>query len=517
MSRYFRIALATTLLSASALGAGWFFLAHQPEVHVSMETPARRPPSAAELDKAKYEKSLLAVAEAERIADPRQRCLHYPDPPDVAWPPKMIAELCRVTTFEYVSLDDIAQRLAAGDAAGVDKIFNDYAARDRSDPESHGIWFGAIDFLFDNNVPKVDQVVQKWVKAAPNSAHARVARAAFELNRSRYLRGGKWISVTPLQSLEAMNQWTQRAIADLRAAIKLDPQSKSAFQYLILAQRGDAAAVDEAAHQALALDPIDDVTYMAWLQSADPRWDSTPNRVESILAASQPYRDRNPLLTRLDARAEWFRQLECCRNNNRHPNYLAAVRLAPDQLALQSLLDWGASKQSLLLYASQVIRFTPTSRAYLDRREIGSSEIAAYDAARSGGEDLASAERALRLYNAPPGDVAAVLIAQGKPAQAAEEYRKLLSDNPRDIGAIRALIDLDVDSLNRRDEARKFAALLIELEPKAADTWVSVAGVEYEDLTKYCEAVQRYHAANDYPGGFLQHEARCNAAVPGSP
>src|SRR3569623_1953023 len=289
--------------------------------------------------------TLVKIQAAEALTDPRQRCLQYPDLPGTHWDPALIAELCRVNNLDVVTLDQIEKSLAENDAASVDRIFDEYAKRDTSDPAWHGVWFRAFTQIFEINSARVGAVVEKWVKLSPKSANALVARAVYRINRGYELRGPASAHNTPDESIAAMQESIRAGIEDLQAALKLDPRYKPALVELMYASKGNNQAVDVAGTRSLPLDPSDDMTYYVWMGAANPKWGGTAERRQAILDAAQSYRDRYPLLDVLQSRKNWFEQ---SRQSNSPTDYVAIIDKAPENYVLDAAAgDYRAANRIL--------------------------------------------------------------------------------------------------------------------------------------------------------------------------
>ena len=311
--------------------------------------------------KKSFADTLVKIQAAEALTDPRQRCLQYPDLPGTHWDPALIAELCRVNNLDVVTLDQIEKSLAEKDAASVDRIFDEYAKRDTSDPAWHGVWFRAFTQIFEINSARVGAVVEKWVKLSPKSANALVARAVYRINRGYELRGPASAHNTPDESIAAMQESIRAGIEDLQAALKLDPRYKPALVELMYASKGNNQAVDDAGTRALPLDPTDDMTYYVWMGAANPNWGGTAERRQAILDAAQSYRDRYPLLDVLQSRKNWFEQ---SRQSNSPTDYVAIIDKAPENYVLDAAAgDYRAANR--ILFASELIRFQPSAKNYL--------------------------------------------------------------------------------------------------------------------------------------------------------
>jgi tetratricopeptide (TPR) repeat protein len=304
--------------------------------------------------------------------------------------------------------------------------------------------------------------------------------------------------------MAAMRKAMDDAVADLQAALKLDPKCKPAMIELMYAQKGNHDAVNRMGAQALATDPTDDMIYYVWMGAASPLWAGSAQtraaeRRIAILDAAQRYRDRYPLMAVVETRKRLFDHL-------RDPNATEILDKAPDLRAIEAAVNAGVEEP--LAYATQLVRFEPSAKNYLFRREILMQPRLSPMLTNGWAQrDLASAALAAQSSRTPPIDLVRVLSEQGKNAEAAEVDRQVLQANPRDVQAIDQLIFLDIEGKNY-DEAIQLGEKLVVLQPERSATWDMVAWTYLRvDMTKTCAALEK---ARELGGsGVLNGEERC--------
>lgn len=428
------------------------------------------------------------MRDAEKITDRRERRLQYPDLPSIHWDSALVTALCRVNSFQIVTIEEIERLLAAGDAAAVDGVFDEYLLQNFSDPIKHGILIRAYSQVFEANSTRIKAVVDHWVRAAPKSANALVARGVFTVNAAFEARGSASSSNTPQASFKGMESRLARGIADLNQALRINPRMTVAAAYLVYANRGagDYATIENAAKQALAVDPTDELVYLYWMNAAEPRWSGSLEQVHAIVEASRPYRDRNPLLKLLDARELWI-ELTASNLPLRKADYDRVLDLAPDPHALAGATETLRGTDGLL-YISELLRFEPSVEFYMIRSKL---------LAERNDKELAKRDAAMALIlpnvgSANPAQFANALAAADKPDEAATVYRQILERNPRDRPALTELIQLDMRSLNRRDEAETLSDRLAVLYPNDRFTWGLAAYVAKDvNVEKFCAAIRK--------------------------
>src|SRR6185312_11894887 len=68
--------------------------------------------------------TFLDVAErAEKIADPLQRCLAYPDPPGSHWDHAAVVAYCKYRYQPMISFEQVEQMVQSGRARELDRMF----------------------------------------------------------------------------------------------------------------------------------------------------------------------------------------------------------------------------------------------------------------------------------------------------------------------------------------------------------------------------------------------------------
>ena len=111
-----------------------------------------------------------------------------------------------------------------------------------------------------------------------------------------------------------------------------------------------------------------------------------------------------------------------------------------------------------------------------------------------------------------PEDRAATLLSQGNKAEAAELYRQILQDNPRKIATIYALINIDLENNEHREEADALGNRLVELQPDYPVTWSYMAAAAHGvNLQKFCAMTRKYHELGG--DGELNYEYECRNFV----
>jgi len=459
---------------------------------------------------------VASVQSAEQTADAKERCLATPDMPGSQWDKALVIELCRVANLPIVPFEKVEQLLRDHDAAQVDRIFDDYAKLDVSDPQWRGGLLRAFEKLFAATTSRVEALVEHWVNEAPKSANAHIARAMFRINHAYSMRGVSLAGNTPGESFAAMRKDLDDAITDLKATIAIDPQRKAAWALWIEAamSSGDQDTIAQAAQHALAIDPLDDTVYDIWLAAVDPRWGGPPDGMQHVVETARSYIDRNPLLKTLDTAKRWREETMCCEQQSDKdyrsvPDYREMMRLAPMRRAMQDAASHFEDDQGLV-YASELIRFWPSSDAYLRRAEILRNMTGKLRHASVWADaDVARAKALASEATASPSSLAYLQVQRGESSAAGDTYRQILKSNPRDIDALRHLIEIDIGQSQNFEEAQSLAVRLEQLQPEVLGTWTFVAGAYPADDEKFCSALKRYADLGGWAPGVEGATKRC--------
>lgn len=239
---------------------------------------------------------LLQARAAERIADPLQRCLAFPDLPGNEWPKGHAQAHC---LFHHdssrIPLAEIGKLVDQGDLDELENIMDAALARHFAEQGRSEVIHLDLNFG-EGNEGENEKVAKKWLDAAPGSAYANTAYAYALLNKAWRIRGGKFASETPDEDWAGKTAVAASAIPYFEKAIKLNPKLVVAYDGLyslgMLESRDDLKAAMLAAMQ--KVDPLC-VEFVGHVSnSMRPRWGGS---YEQMLAYSQElarHMDRRP-------------------------------------------------------------------------------------------------------------------------------------------------------------------------------------------------------------------------------
>ncbi|MES2018265.1 MAG: TonB family protein [Pseudomonadota bacterium] len=215
---------------------------------------------------------LLEAMQADRIADPLQRCLVFPDLPGNHWRAGMAAAYCQTKFEPVISVVQMAALVERG-------AFDELEAMFQRDLERH---FSKDNFseVIHRDLTQMDtsdahmKLVSRWLKARPQSPFANAMRA----NQLHYMaskaRGEKYISETPREDIKRMSELIAKAVPYNEKALQLEPRLLPALVGLLQMARIDSREqmAQEAFVRAGQLDPACREMAKAMMTSLEPRW-----------------------------------------------------------------------------------------------------------------------------------------------------------------------------------------------------------------------------------------------------
>lgn len=405
--------------------------------------------------------------EADRIADPLQRCLAFPDLPGNQWGAQLAPAYCELLFGEHIERKQVQALLQKGALGELDALF-------RRDLDRH---FSQTSFsevihrdmqAFDAS-DEAGAVSRLWLEKAPDSPFALTARAHHLTELAWARRGTDAAGDTPTAAMDAMGALLEQANALLERALKAEPRMIAAHsQVLNIGKAGGVNADIERAFAAgRALDP--GCRYLSWhrMHALAPRWGGSYQQMQAYGATLEPLLARRPLLKlsiwlvandmalTFALQKDWANSVKVARAGAiAVPFPTVHRRLATDLLrdpARQAELKWEA-----LSHAVTALRFDPDD---VD----GASEVGRllFNAG-----DLGWARRVLLRVTERAGDtsyanylVGMSFVKQDRRAEAIPYLSKgLKSDHARETAMHQLLMSLmQNDELARADEvARMF-------------------------------------------------------------
>lgn len=220
---------------------------------------------------------LISAREAERVEDPLQRCLAFPDLPANHWPEGHAAAHCRHHfLIKRPTLDDIEGMVERGEMAKLESLFAASLERHYATEHFSDDIHDTFNYLLTAKAysERVDVLSGAWLQQAPGSAYAHLARAAYFNGAAWKARGAEYAYQTPRDNMRRMSAFAEQAVSHFEKAIAIEPRLIAAYTGMIdvgmMDSRPDLKARARRAPEALdlACPELANVT----MRSLKPRW-----------------------------------------------------------------------------------------------------------------------------------------------------------------------------------------------------------------------------------------------------
>ena len=220
---------------------------------------------------------LLKAREAERIADPLQRCLAFPDLPGNKWPQGHAEAHCRDHfAIKRPTLDEIAGLVERGEMAVLDRMFDQALARHYSKDAFSDDIHDTFNYLLrdTSKTERIGQITEAWLRQAPESAYANLARGAYFNGAAWRARGTGYAADTPKENMRRKSELVDQAIPYFRKALAINPRLMPAYSGLVDMGNMDSrdALLTEVIGRAKAVDPACPELANRIMHSLTPRW-----------------------------------------------------------------------------------------------------------------------------------------------------------------------------------------------------------------------------------------------------
>lgn len=281
---------ATALLLVSGL-----LYAQSPAMEVEVANPAQRKPVGLDAAPQEIREFLLKAEEADKISDPLERCLRFPDPPGSQWPAGHAAARCQRNFGPAIKLSTLKPMLLQGDLQGLQAMFETHLQKHYGDAHSELIHASLGQFAADE---ESDALSQLWLAKAPDSAYAHSARGHHLLAMAWKARGTKFAAETPAENLLRMESLTREAIQSHRRALEIEPRLMPSVVQLVNAAMltSDDALLRWAVKEGNKLDKLCSDFLTAQLLNAKPRWGGSYAEMEKLISAFAPHIAERPQL-----------------------------------------------------------------------------------------------------------------------------------------------------------------------------------------------------------------------------
>lgn len=353
------------LIAAIAMAVAWGPLHAQ-------EGPAFEPPE-------QWREYFEAVLAAEQIEDGEARCRAYPDLPGNRWPAGTAQARCALLREPMLTLDEVDALLDAEDGIlELDRRYAELLRAHYEDPGQREQIFVAYD-IFDAE-PRAGEVAARWLRQAPDSAFANVARAQHLYNAGWKARGGAWASETPPEQFERMHELFAESLPLFARALEL--QQDLSVACVRLMGIGNATSVREleaiATQHCMSVDPDGYHFAVELVGGHKPKWGGSDEGLRYAVAYAQARVVRNPILGLLAAEAAVYRAAQEKDYGSVADELAEAARMAPHatnlRLAGRGQADRG-DDWAAVAYYSQSFRFLPTEARTLYSRFVALDRI----------------------------------------------------------------------------------------------------------------------------------------------
>jgi tetratricopeptide (TPR) repeat protein len=424
---------------------------------------------------------LTKAKQAETIADPLQRCLAYPDPPDSHWLPAAVQAYCQFRMQSLMPFSQMQALIENGQAAELDKRLAGMLEAQSTQPNARGLLDRTYLQDFDGSFT-VREVIDAWKRASPNSAFAYAASGFAYEKMAHKARGNALMENTPQSSVESMDRLLQQADADLQKAIALNPRITPIYDAMIAAgglsfgQHYAAVAIK----QAQAVDPASFAIYSDRMWLAQPNWYGSVRAMKQVAADAQTHADKNPLLVLEISKAMAYNNLDDCDCHT--ADQLAAYSTIFDQVATsQQLLSAGHAAESshslglAVVYFSEAMRFEPDLP---EERIHRIYELNNFD------ESQWAVNEATQMAKVAPGD-AMPLKARGYSYEMLGDYPNAVADQqratelaPDDESALIELVRVQTENTHDWNGAWAESTLAMQRFPNSPAGWIYRAMIQ---------------------------------------
>jgi tetratricopeptide (TPR) repeat protein len=457
---------------------------------------------------------LLQAREADKIADPLQRCLAFPPIPGSQWPANLIPAHCQYTFgLGDFSLATVKARLDKGDVAGLEDFYRKLQDKHFSDSDFSEHIHSALE-VFDSSYES-GVVSKRWLEAAPASPFAMVARAEFYQAMGWAARGAAYAQETPDEQIARMREYHDKARALYEQALKLEPKLMPAYVGLVhLDFNGDSTAAFEIGRR---VDPGCKPLMSMRMSALRPRWGGSYPRMVALELQILPQLPKRPLLalSRIWSYEDVYDLAYKAEKYDLAVEALkpmVAVSSSPqiyEDLATAMFMKKDVDPWERLSYSVQITRFRPGDA--WNARERAHLQLTLANDAEGANRSAAAAVAAEPENGYGHYLYAGSFNRLGKVDEAEREYLLALEDEPEKSKHRDALFELGdlMVRAHRTAKARAYADQAIKDFPEEGRAWLLnwlATGMERVPLATLREAVQKFLAKADPNDPRMAHQ-----------
>lgn len=427
---------------------------------------------------------LDAAKRAERIADPLQRCLAYPDPPGSHWNHAAVAAYCQYRYQPIVTPDQVRTLIQQGQAAELDRKLAAALHAQQTQPDARSRLDRIYDVDFNSASPDLRALVDAWQRQSPDSAFAAAASGRVYGQMAFAARGAKRLRNTPRSNLASMDRLALLADADLQRAVQLNPAITPAYEsmeniggYSYLGC-GYAFA---GATKGLAVDSDNFALYDTLMWLAQPKWCGSEALMQLLQQRAEARATRNPLLYLIKS-AGAFNLIDACKCSGQQQlgAYIAVLDHIGGGRELKKAGDAASevnNLQAMAIYLSEALRF---DQSLDDARIRRIDALVDFDEVRWAIDEanalLAKSPDSTGAYKARAW---AELQGENDLPAAQRDLLKATELDPHDVWALAHLGGVYMQNGQQWHKAEDVADRLIAINPDNLDGWSLRASVQF--------------------------------------
>lgn len=421
-----------------------------------------------------YAAFMIAVARADAITDPLQRCLQYPDLPETHWNSDTTRTYCIYRNHHTMQLQDIEALLKAGKADEVDRIFQGYLDTQRRDSTQPGLLDIAFENAgFDDADDNVRRVIDLWKQQAPDSAFALAASGVQYVDAAQKARGTSMAGELDDRQVDGMNQRVALAFKDLDRVASTNSAITPIYPAMIhgAGMLGDDATMYRAAKLGLSVDPANFGIRVSMMNHAQRKWGSYFGGVDAQSTEDFSLANKNPLLNMVARNPSVYRANCDCSDAETHRLVVQAI---DKNLSSGNLVDMAADvydtdrRLAVEIY-SEALRFDPT---YVDLLRWRSQGMISLGDRRGATATFAAVARLYPTNDAMADDLGNVYAQAGDPKDAEATLLAVLQRDPDNYYAMGVLGDLYNHAGHQPEKAEALADIMIKEHPEKAGGYI---------------------------------------------
>jgi hypothetical protein len=421
-----------------------------------------------------YSAFIAAVAKADSIADPLQRCLSYPDLPQSHWNSDVTHAYCAYINRKTVQLQEIEALLKAGKGDEVDRIFQGYLDRQLHDPNQRGLLDIAFKNAgFENANDNTRRVIDLWKQQLPHSAFALAASGVQYETAAEDARGEGLGEDLTYKQVDGMNQQTELAFKDLNQAVAINRSITAVYPSMLQAAAmvGDDAYMYQSVRLALSADPANYRIRSEMMNLAQPQWGSNFGGLSGQRAKDLALAAKNPLLWMVAQSPAASRAICNCTNEESRRRVVLAIdkNLNSGRLINVASQVYDSDRHLAVEIYSEALRFDPTD---VDSLRWRSQEMIALGDRQGATAAFSAVAQRFPTNNAIATQLGNVYAQAGDAKDAEATLLAVLQRDPDNYSAMGLLGDLYNHAGHQPDKAEVLADTMIKEHPEKPEGYI---------------------------------------------